>query len=206
MLMGIKQTQEMIIQAARGRTIRLSSPMEYRNTLDRSPRFAGIKNVSRYFKEITPEQLAGGAAGGSPQKPNAEHGLCSGRGRQGPGGDRQDAHRRRVKITEMGLKDDRERDELDAKIAIEAGKLGVQGAELDQNAIQMAIDATRPEEEKSRPGERADPDAAYVPLHGPTGAPGRARAAGGTSGTRRATKRAYGAHRRGLLRPIAAAA
>ena len=147
MLMGIKQTQEMII-GSQGPDNPLVSPIEYRNTLTDLLAFGGIKNVSRYFKEVTPEQLQAAMQAAS-QKPNAEMVFAQAEADKVRSGIVKMLTDARVKITEMGLKDDRERDELDAKIAIEAGKLGVQGAELDQNAIQMAIDATRPEEEKA---------------------------------------------------------
>src|SRR4029079_16712257 len=63
------------------------------------------------------------------------------------------------------------RDELDAKIAIEGSKLGVQGAQLDQDAIQMAIDATRPEEEKSSTEQIPTPGPPRFPSLGPQDAP-----------------------------------
>ena len=55
----------------------------------------------------------------------------------------------KVKTIDMGLKDDRERDKLDVELAVKAAELETKGAELDQNLVQMEIDATRPEEEKS---------------------------------------------------------
>ena len=97
----------------------------------------------------------------------------------------------KVDTVKMGLEDDRKRDELDAKIAIEGAKLGAVGAELDQDAIQMA-DRRHP----ARGGEGLDrpdpdPDAADVPLHGPTGASGRGSGSGGTWTASRASRRSW---------------
>ena len=88
----------------------------------------------------------------------------------------------KVKTIEMGLKDDLERDELDVKIMIEGAELETEGAQLDQNAVQMAIDATRPEEEKSstenipEPGPpifpALEPPQSLEPPGAPSGPPG----------------------------------
>ena len=73
----------------------------------------------------------------------------------------------KVKTIEMGLKDDRERDKLDAEIAIKGAEIGTKGVELDQNAIQMAIDATRPEEAKASTDEIPTPTPPMFPSMGP---------------------------------------
>jgi hypothetical protein len=69
----------------------------------------------------------------------------------------------KVKTIDMGLKDDLERDKLDADIAIKAGELATKGFELDQNAVQMAIDATRPEAEKASTENIPEPGPAMFP-------------------------------------------
>ena len=170
MLMGIKQTQESIIQNF-GADNPLVSPIEYRNTLSDLLEFAGMKNTSRYFKEVTPQQLQQALMAQS-QKPNPDMVYAQAEADKVRAQVVKALTDAKVDTIRMGLEDDRKRDELDAKIAIEGAKLGVEGAQLDQNAIQMAIDATRPEEAKSSTEEIPDPDMMpFAPPPGPLAEP-----------------------------------
>ena len=127
----------------------MCGPIEYRNTLTDIMSIAGMKNVSRYFKPINPQQLQQAMQAAS-QKPNAEMVYAQAEADKVRAQIVKILTDARVKTLEMGLKDDRERDKLDAgSPLIAAAELQTKGAELDQDAIQMAIDATRPEEEKA---------------------------------------------------------
>jgi hypothetical protein len=68
MLGQIAQKQEQIIQAF-GPQNPMVSPIEIRNTYEDMLLCAGIKNVSRYFKQIDPQQLAQQAAQPPPPNP-----------------------------------------------------------------------------------------------------------------------------------------
>jgi hypothetical protein len=155
MLMGLKATQESII-AAHGPDNPLCGPMEYRNTLTDIMAIAGMKNVGRYFKTIDPAQLQAAMKAAS-EKPNPEMVFAQAEADKVRAGIVKTLTDAKVKTIDMGLKDDRERDELDAKIAIEAAKLEATGQQLDQDAVQMAIDAERPEAEKSSTEEIPEP-------------------------------------------------
>ena len=165
MLMGIKQTQEAIIQS-HGADNPLVSPIEYRNTLEDLLSFAGMKNTSRYFKPIDPQQLQQ-AMQAAAQKPNAEMVFAQAEADKVRATIVKALTDAKVKTIEMGLKDDRERDKLDAEIAIKGAEIGTKGVELDQNAIQMAIDATRPEEAKASTDEIPTPTPPMFPSMGP---------------------------------------
>jgi hypothetical protein len=147
MLMGIKATQEAII-TSQGAANPMVSPMEYRNTIEDIMAISGMKNVSRYFKEITPEQLAAALKAQS-EKPDPNMVLAQAEADKVRAQVVKTLTDAKVKIVKMGLDDDLGRDELDAKIAIEGAKVEATGAQLDQDAVQMAIDATRPEEAKA---------------------------------------------------------
>jgi hypothetical protein len=155
MLMGIKATQEQIIQSY-GVDNPLVSPIEYRNTLVDILEFAAMKNHARYFKVVTPQQLQQALQAQS-QKPNPEMVYAQAEADKVRASIVKALTDAKVKTIDMGLKDDRERDKLDADIAFKAGDLAVQGVELDQNAIQMAIDALRPEAEKASTDAIPDP-------------------------------------------------
>jgi hypothetical protein len=147
MLMGIKQTQEAIIQS-QGAANPMCGPMEYRNTLEDIMSINGMKNVSRYFKQIDQQQLAAALKAQS-EKPDPNMVLAQAEADKVRAQIVKTLTDAKVKTIEMGLKDDLERDKLDADIAVKGGELATKGFELDQNAVQMAIDATRPEAEKS---------------------------------------------------------
>jgi hypothetical protein len=147
MLMGIKQTQEAIIQS-QGPDNPLCGPTEYRNTLTDVMAISGMKNVGRYFKAIDDAQLQAALKAAS-EKPNAEMVYAQAEADKVRAQVVKTLTDAKVKMTEMGLKDDRERDKLDAEIAIKGAEIQTKGVELDQAAVQMAIDATRPEEAKS---------------------------------------------------------
>lgn len=66
-LMAVKQTQELIIQTF-GPANPLVSPVEYRNTLSDILELANIRNPSRYFKEVTPDQIE--AINNAPKEPD----------------------------------------------------------------------------------------------------------------------------------------
>jgi len=136
------------IMASQGVDNPMVGPMEFRNTLTDLMSISGVKNVSRYFKPIDPQQLQAAlkAAG---EKPNAEMVFAQAEADKVRAQVVKTLTDARVKTIEMGLKDDRERDKLDAEIAIKGAEIQTKGVELDQNAVQMAIDATRPEEAKS---------------------------------------------------------
>src|SRR3954463_6035426 len=147
MLTQILMTQKEIIQT-QGAANPMVSPMEFRNTLEDIMSIAGMKNVSRYFKPIDPQQLAAALKAQS-EKPDANMVLAQAEADKVRAQIVKTLTDAKVKTIEMGLKDDLERDKLDADIAIKGGELATKGFELDQNAVQMAIDATRPEAEKS---------------------------------------------------------
>jgi hypothetical protein len=165
MLMGIKATQESII-AQYGADNPMVSPIEYRNTIVDIIDFAGMKNASRYFKAITPEQLQQALQAKS-QAPNPEMVYAQAEADKVRASIVKALTDAKVKTIDMGLKDDRERDKLDAEIAVKAGELAVKGYELDQNTVQMAIDAVRPEAEKASTDEIPEPTPPMFPSMGP---------------------------------------
>jgi len=179
MLMGIKATQEQII-TTQGANNPMCSPIEYRNTLSDILSIFGMKAVGRYFKEVTPQQLEAALKAQS-EKPDPNMVLAQAEADKVRAQIVKTLTDAKVKTIEMGLKDDVQRDELDAKIAIEGAKLDSVGSQLDQDAIQMAIDATRPEEAKAdtknipEPGPpmfpTMDPAQPLEPPAGPPGAP-----------------------------------
>jgi len=140
--------------------------MEFRNTLTDLLAIPGIKNVSRYFKPIDPQQLQEALKQQS-EKPNAEMVFAQAEADKVRAQVVKTLTDARVKTIEMGLKDDRERDKLDAEIGIKGAEIQTKGAELDQAAIQMAIDATRPEEAKASADEIPKPP--MEPFGGPPG-------------------------------------
>jgi hypothetical protein len=155
MLVGIKQTQETIIQN-HGADNPLVSPIEYRNTLEDLLEFAGMRNVTRYFKQVTPQQLQAAMQAQS-EKPNPDMVIAQAEADKVKSATVKALIDAKVKTTQMGLEDDRKRDELDAKIAIEGAKVAATGVQLDEQAIQAEIDATRPEAEKSSTDEIPTP-------------------------------------------------
>jgi hypothetical protein len=161
MLMGIKATQEQIIQSY-GVDNPLVSPIEYRNTLVDILEFAAMKNHARYFKVVTPQQLQQALQAQS-QKPNPEMVYAQAEADKVRASIVKALTDAKVKTIDMGLTDDRERDKLDAEIAFKAGELAVKGYELDQNTIQMAIDAVRPEAEKASTDAIPEPTPAMFP-------------------------------------------
>ena len=66
-LTSVKQTQELIIQTF-GPANPIVSPVEYRNTLSDILEMANIRNPSRYFKEVTPDQIE--AINAAPKEPD----------------------------------------------------------------------------------------------------------------------------------------
>jgi len=186
MLVGIKATQEQIIQS-QGVDNPMCGPMEYRNTLTDIMSISGMKNVSRYFKPINPQQLQQALAAAA-QKPNAEMVYAQAEADKVRAQIVKILTDARVKTLDMGLKDDRERDKLDQEAIIAAADLQTKGAQLDLDAIQMAVDATRPEEEKATTEGIPKPDTAMLgaseqqppipqpgmPQNAPTASPGQA--------------------------------
>jgi len=67
----IAQKQEQIMQAA-GPVNPLVSVVEYRNALAQMCELAGLKSVSRYFKEVNEQQLQAMAQQPPPPDPNME--------------------------------------------------------------------------------------------------------------------------------------
>jgi len=161
MLTQILMTQKEIIQT-QGAANPMVSPMEFRNTLEDIMSIAGMKNVSRYFKPIDPQQLAAALKAQS-EKPDANMVLAQAEADKVRAQVVKILTDAKVKTIDMGLKDDLERDKLDADIAIKAGELATKGFELDQNAVQMAIDATRPEAEKASTENIPEPGPAMFP-------------------------------------------
>jgi hypothetical protein len=161
MLLGIKATQEQIISSY-GPDNPLVSPIEYRNTLVDLLEFAGMKNATRYFKVVTPEVLQQALQKQS-AAPNPEMVYAQAEADKVRASIVKALTDAKVKTIDMGLTDDRERDKLDAEIAFKAGDLAVKGVELDQNAIQMAIDALRPEAEKASTDAIPEPTPAMFP-------------------------------------------
>src|SRR3954465_1173770 len=180
MLMGIKATQETIITQY-GADTPMVSPIEYRNTIVDIIDFAGMKNASRYFKAITPEQLQQALQAKS-QAPNHEMVYAQAEADKVRASIVKALTDAKVKTIDMGLKDDRERDKLDAEVAVKAGELAVKGYELDQNTVQMAIDAVRPEAEKASTDAIPEPPPPMFPSMGPQDAllpPGAPPGSGG---------------------------
>ena len=189
MLVGIKQTQEAIIQG-HGPDNPLVSPIEYRNTLEDLLEFAGMRNVTRYFKQVTPQQLQQAMQQAS-EKPNPDMVIAQAEADKVKATIVKALTDAKVDTVKMGLEDDRKRDELDAKIAIEGAKLGAVGAQLDQDAVQMEIDATRPEEAKASTDQIPTPTPPMFPSMAPQepsgplqapGAPGQPPGAPGAPG------------------------
>jgi len=131
---------------------------------------AGMKNVSRYFKPIDPQQLAAALKAQS-EKPDANMVLAQAEADKVRAQVVKILTDAKVKTIDMGLKDDLERDKLDADIAIKGGELMTKGFELDQNAVQMAIDATRPEAEKSSTENIPEPGPPMFPAPEPVQPP-----------------------------------
>ena len=167
MLMGIKQTQEMIIRS-HGADNPLVSPIEYRNTLTDLLDFAGMKNTSRYFKEITPQQLQrrcrrprrSRTPRWSSLRPRPTRcGRGSSRCSPTPGQDHRDGAQGRPRAR-RARRQDRHRGRPSSAFRV------------------PSLTRTPSRWRSTRPGRRRrsldrrdpDPDAAYVPLHGPTGA------------------------------------
>jgi len=169
LLMGIKATQEQII-SSQGADNPMCGPMEYRNTLTDIMAIGGMKNVSRYFKPIDQAQLQK-ALTDAAQKPNAEMVFAQAEADKVRAQVIKILADARVKTTEMGLKDDRERDKLDQDAIIEAAKLQLEGGQLDLQAIQTAIDAVRPEAEKAATEDIPAPDTSGMALQPPQEAP-----------------------------------
>jgi len=133
-----------------------------RDTLARSMRAAGLEvTLSRYFKPINPQQLQQALAAAA-QKPNAEMVYAQAEADKVRAQIVKILTDARVKTLDMGLKDDRERDKLDQEAIIAAADLQTKGAQLDLDAIQMAVDATRPEEEKATTEGIPKPDTAML--------------------------------------------
>jgi hypothetical protein len=147
MLSQVLMMQKEIIQT-QGVDNPMCGPMELRNTLTDLMAIYGLKNVSRHFKPIDPAQLQAAlkAAG---EKPNADMVYAQAEADKVRAQVVKTLTDAKVKVVEMGLKDDLERDKLDADIAIKGAEIETKGAQLDQDAVQMAIDATRPEAAKS---------------------------------------------------------
>jgi hypothetical protein len=169
------------------------SPIEYRNTIVDIIDFAGMKNASRYFKAITPEQLQQALQAKS-QAPNPEMVYAQAEADKVRASIVKALTDAKVKTIDMGLKDDRERDKLDAEVAVKAGELAVKGYELDQNTVQMAIDAVRPEAEKASTDAIPEPTPPMFPSMGPQDAllppgptPGTGRGSDAVSGAAWAT-------------------
>ena len=170
MLTGIKATQEQII-TTQGVDNPMCGPIEYRNTLTDIMSIAGMKNVARYFKPINPQQLQQAMIAAA-QKPNAEMVYAQAEADKVRAQVVKILTDARVKTLEMGLTDDRERDKLDQEALIEAAKLQTEGGQLDLDAIQMAVDATRPEEEKASTEGIPKPDPSTFAPQAPDQQPG----------------------------------
>ncbi len=160
MLTGIKATQEQII-SSQGVDNPMCGPIEYRNTLTDIMSLAGMKNVSRYFKPINPQQLQAAMVAAS-QKPNAEMVYAQAEADKVRAQIVKILTDARVDTLKMGLEDDRERDKMDQDALVEAAKIQLDGGQLDLDAIQMAVDATRPEEEKATTEGIPKPDTAMM--------------------------------------------
>jgi len=165
MLAQILQLQKEIVQT-QGVDNPMCGPTELRNTITDIMAMAGLKNVSRHFKPIDPEQLAQALKQQS-EKPNADMVYAQAEADKVRAQVVKTLTDARVKTIEMGLRDDRERDKLDVEIATKGAELQTKGAELDQQAVQMAIDATRPEEAKASAEDIPKPP--MEPFGGPPG-------------------------------------
>jgi len=137
MLTTILAEQKLIIQS-QGPNNPLVTPMEYRNTLDDILAIAGIKNTSRYFKQLTPEALQAfqqQQAAKAEQDPNMIYAKAE------VDKVRADVVKTltgaRVQSADLIAKDDRERDKNEADQLLKAAEIDAKyGAAVDTAAIQ----------------------------------------------------------------------
>lgn len=164
MLNTILAKQELILQS-QGLQNPMVSPMEYRNTLEDVLALAGLKNVNRYFKEITPETMqAFMQQQAAKEDPNIIFAKAE--------ADKVRAEivkilaDARVKTEDMTLKDDASRDKTEGDQMLKAAEIDAKyGAAVDTAAIQALWKAPR------QPPGAAGPSG--KPGGPPPGAPGQ---------------------------------
>ncbi len=164
MLNTVLAKQELILQS-QGLNNPMVSPMEYRNTLEDVLALAGLKNVNRYFKEITPETMAAfQQQQAAKEDPNIIFAKAE--------ADKVRAEivkilaDARVKTEEMTLKDDASRDKTEGDQMLKAAEIDAKyGAAVDTAAIQALWKAPR-----QPPGATGSSPQGETP---PPGAPGQ---------------------------------
>lgn len=138
----IAQKQEQIIQLA-GPENPIAGIEEYRNTLAEIARLGGIANVDRHFKDPTNP-----ASHPPPAPPQPDPQLILAQAEA----DRQRAEvdinigKLELDVWKAVQEDDRKRDEMMAKIMVEAQKAIAEGAKIDMEAIRMEVDQNRDEQ------------------------------------------------------------
>jgi hypothetical protein len=130
-LAQIKQAQELVMQ--QGGLGGMVTPAEYYNTLGKLVQLSGLKNVDQYFKDPAQQQQA--APPPPPPDPNMLAVQLQAQIEQ---------QKLALEREKMIRADDRERDKLDADIAIRAAEMQARyGAQVNVAAIRAAVDRDR---------------------------------------------------------------
>ena len=162
MLNTVLAKQELILQS-QGMGNPMCGPMEYRNTLEDILALAGFKNVTRYFKEITPETMqAFMQQQAAKEDPNIIFAKAE--------ADKVRAEivkilaDARVKTEEMTLKDDATRDKTEGDQMLKAAEIDAKyGAAVDTAAIQALWKAPRQPPSGAGPGGPSEPGTGAPP-------------------------------------------
>lgn len=157
MLQFILQQQMTIMQASPLNP--LVSPMEMRNTYEDTLAIAGMKNSTRYFKPCGPEEVQQFMQA-IQQKENPEMVYAKAEADKVRASVIKLLTDSRVKVEDLSMTDDRERDRDEAKALLEAAKIDAQyGAQVDTAAIRALWSAPRiPPAGTGGDGESAAPE------------------------------------------------
>ena len=141
MLMQVKQAQETIVQAM-GPANPLVGLTEYRNTLDQILTLAGFKDTSRFFKEVDEQQAAQMMQ--AAKKPDPAQILAQIEAEKAKVDMAIARDKAQLEWQKAKLADDRERDRLDADIALRAAEIyGKYQTQVDVAQIRADIQNDR---------------------------------------------------------------
>lgn len=141
MLMQVKQAQETIVQAM-GPANPLVGLTEYRNTLDQILTLAGFKDTSRFFKEVDEQQAAQMMQ--AAKKPDPAQILAQIEAEKAKVDMAIARDKAQLEWQKAKLADDRERDRLDADIALRAAEIfGKYQTQVDVAQIRADIQKDR---------------------------------------------------------------
>ena len=141
MLMQVKQAQETIVQAM-GPANPLVGLTEYRNTLDQILTLAGFKDTSRFFKEVDEQQAAQMMQ--ASKKPDPAQILAQIEAEKAKVDMAIARDKAQLEWQKAKLADDRERDRLDADIALRAAEIyGKYQTQVDVAQIRADIQKDR---------------------------------------------------------------